>query len=67
MMCDAYNGVTSTIVEEESNELKRSLRRVHTPLSIASVTKGLSGVVYSSEARRTFVYEYRWLEVYALS
>ena len=59
MMCNAYYGVTSTIVEEESNELKRSLRRVHTPLSIASDTKGLSGEVYSSGARRTCVYEYR--------
>ena len=51
--------VTSTIVEEASNKLKRSLRRVHTPLGIASITKGLSGVVYSSGTRRTCVYEYR--------
>ena len=59
MKCVAYAGVTSTIVEEESNELKRSLSRVHTLLSIASVTKGLSGELYSSAARRTCVYAYR--------
>ena len=59
MKCVAYAGVTSTVVEEESNELKRSLRRVHTPLSIASVTKGLSGELYRASARRTCVYAYR--------
>ena len=59
MKCVAYAGVTSIIVEEASNEHNRALRRVHTPLSIASGTKGLSGVEYSSGARRTCVYEYR--------
>ena len=57
MKCVAYAGVTSTMVDEESNRLNRSLRRAHTPLIFASDTKGLFGLVYSAGARRTSVYE----------
>ena len=42
-MCCIYAEVTSTMVEEEPNELNQFLRRVHTPLNIASYTRGLSG------------------------
>jgi len=37
----AYAVVTSTIEEEESNELNRSRSRAHTARSIWSVTRGL--------------------------
>ena len=43
MKCVAYDEGTSTMVEEESNELNRSLMRVQTPLILASDTTGLSG------------------------